>query len=42
MDLTPGHTIKQTRVRFTSLLASFILALAVVRLASVNRDPKQD
>jgi hypothetical protein len=38
MDLSPGRSISETRVRITSLLASFVLALAVVRLASVSRD----
>ena len=36
-----GHPITQTRVRLTSLLASFVLALAVIRLASVSRDPNE-
>jgi hypothetical protein len=42
MDLTPGRKINQTRVRVTSLFASFVLALAVVRLASVSRDPQEN
>ena len=41
MDLNSGRKIKQTRVRVTSLLASFVLALAVVRYASDSRDGQQ-
>ena len=38
MDLSPGHNITEARARLTSLLASFVLALAVVRLASSPRN----
>ena len=37
MDLSTGLTLSEARARLTSLLASFVLALAVVRLASSPR-----
>ncbi|MCW2495806.1 hypothetical protein [Jatrophihabitans sp.] len=42
MDLSPGRSISETRVRLTSLLASFVLALTMVRLASSARDELTD
>jgi hypothetical protein len=41
MDLSPGRSVKEARIRFASLLASFVVALAVVRLASSPRNREE-
>jgi hypothetical protein len=38
MDVSPSRSINEARVRIASVLASFVVALAVVRLASSSRD----
>jgi len=38
MDVSPGRSLNEARVRLASLLASFVVALAVVRLASSPRN----
>ena len=38
MDVSPARSVKAARIRVASLLASFVVALAVVRLASSPRN----
>ncbi len=38
MDVSPVRSLRESRVRITSLFASFLLALAVVRLAGSPRN----